>query len=108
MRNSLPEVLTLLRGFDLIGCRPRDILMLAAIADNPGISSNLLYQKIGQVSRTTTVFGLKRLLDWGLIEDRRNKAKKAHSSFFYVTESGEAALADLWNIHNLARKDYDL
>ncbi|MFL6707955.1 MAG: MarR family transcriptional regulator [Massilia sp.] len=89
---STEEFLHRLLNVDLAGLTVRDALALYVIQAQPGISGLDLAHMVGQPHRSGVQSNIHRLIDRGLIEDRRERSKKAIPSLLYVLPAG----VELW------------
>lgn len=89
---STVEFLQRLLNVDTVGLTVRDALCLYVIQAKPGISGLDLAHMVGQPHRSGVQSNIHRLIDRGLIEDRRERSKKAIPSLLYVLPAG----VELW------------
>lgn len=89
---STVEFLQRLLNVDLASLTVRDALCLYVIQAQPGISGLDLAHMVGQPHRSGVQSNIHRLIDRGLIEDRRERSKKAIPSLLYVLPAG----VELW------------
>jgi len=84
-----------LRKVDDRRLKPRDLMVLWVVAREHGTMGQEVAKKLGYPARSHIQDGIRRLLDQGLMEDRR-KTKDQHTpSEFYITDAGTALLADI-------------
>lgn len=88
MKNQTLELLTMLRKIDRRGCTIRDVLVLYIIMHNPGLSGKEVADNLNITNRSNVAKNLQRLLEKGLIEDRRTIAAKARPNRLYVLPAG--------------------
>lgn len=89
---STEEFLKRMLNVDLAGLTVRDALCLYVIQAQPGISGLDLAHMVGQPHRSGVQSNIHRLIARGLIEDRRERSKKAIPSLLYVLPAG----IELW------------
>lgn len=86
------DFLLRLLNVDLAKLTVRDALCLYVIQARPGIDGLTLSGMIGQPHRSGVQSNIHRLIDRGLIEDRRERSKKAVPSLLYALPAG----VELW------------
>lgn len=89
---STEEFLLRMLNVDLAKLTVRDALCLYVIQARPGIDGLTLSGMIGQPHRSGVQSNIHRLIDRGLIEDRRERSKKAVPSLLYALPAG----VELW------------
>lgn len=90
---SAEEFLQRLLKIDVEGLTVRDVLCLYVIQAKPGIFGLDLAHMVGQPHRSGVDSNIRRLIDRGLIEDRRERAMKATPNLLFVLPAG----VELWN-----------
>jgi len=89
------DFLVRVKKMDQSGVKPREVLMLWAIAREPGMMGRELAVKLGYASRSNVQIGIRRLLDMGLITDHRTVRNHQTPNDLYITPAGETFIAGL-------------
>lgn len=89
------EFMARLRKIDRSGLKVRDVIILWAIRENPGMMGRELSTKIGLESRSCAQDGLQRLMRRGLIEDRRLTFDQRTPNDFHILPAGREYLEGL-------------
>lgn len=87
------EFLVRLRKIDKRILTVRDILVLYAVIENPGIAGTEIANMLGLENRSSVSSNVMRLEREGYIEDRREFRRKANPAAFHVMPAGVA----FWN-----------
>jgi len=89
------DFLSRLRKIDRHDVKTRDVIIMWAVAREPGMMGQELARKIGFEGRSNVQICLRRLLRMGLVEDRRARLDNRTPNDLYITPKGEAMLADV-------------
>lgn len=89
------EFMVRLRKIDRSGLKVRDIIVLWAIRENPGMMGRELAQKLGYESRSHVQDCFARLERHGFIEDRRPRRDQQTPCDFYIVDQGREFLASI-------------
>lgn len=89
------DFLVRMRKLDRSKLTPRDVVLMWAIREIPGIMGRELAMKVGVKTRSAVQFGIARLIRRGLIEDRRVKLHNLTPNDLHITAAGVAFLEDL-------------
>lgn len=92
------DFLMRLHKIDMIGMRTRDIILLWAIARDPGMMGLELARKLGYKSRSNIQDAIARLTALGLIEDRRvviDKHRNRTPNDLHALPAGEKFLTEV-------------
>jgi DNA-binding MarR family transcriptional regulator len=96
-KSKLPSVildfLVRLRKIDRRTLTVRDVLVLYAIIENPGIAGVDIAHKLGLPDRSSIASNIMRLEREGYIEDRREEHRKANPAILHVLQKG----LEFWN-----------
>lgn len=87
-----------LHKIDMLGMRPRDIILLWAIARDPGMMGLELAKKLGYKSRSNIQDAIARLTLLGMIEDRRvviDRHRSRTPNNLHALPAGAAFLAEV-------------
>lgn len=98
----------ILHAMDQAGLRTRDFTVLVLINEDPGISSNALCPRLGLPMRSMIREPLARLIDRGLVIDKRVRAQKAVMTRLHITEKGLRVLREPHKIKEILAEQYDL
>jgi DNA-binding MarR family transcriptional regulator len=71
----------------------RDVLVLYTVMTNPGIMGLEVAHKLGLENRSSVISNINRLIREGMIEDRRQKARRANPAMLHVLPRG----IEFWN-----------
>lgn len=82
------DFLVKLRRIDQRTLTVRDVLVLYAVKENPGIDGVSLAHKLGLPDRSSIASNVHRLEREGYIEDRREQHRKANPAIFHVLPKG--------------------
>lgn len=82
------DFLIRLRRIDRAKVTPRDVIVMWAIREIPGVMGRELATKVGVKSRSGIQNGILRLIRMGLIEDRRIKLTNLTPNDLYITQAG--------------------
>jgi DNA-binding MarR family transcriptional regulator len=88
LRNGTIEFLVRLRRIDKRTLTVRDVLVLYAVIENPGISGKDVSTKLGLPDRSSIASNILRLEREGYIEDRRELRRKANPAVLYAKQAG--------------------
>lgn len=88
--NGTLDFLVRLRKIDMRTLTVRDVLVLFAVIENPGIAGNDVATKLGLDNRSSIASNLLRLEREGYIEDRRELRRKANPAILHPTSEGVA------------------
>jgi predicted transcriptional regulator len=88
------DFLVRLRIADKRGLTLRDVLVLYAVISTPGQSGIDLTHKLGLENRSGVQTNIARLMREGMIEDRRQRVRKAAPQMLYVLPAG----LEFWNL----------
>lgn len=92
-RNVTVDFLVRLRKIDKHTLTVRDVLVLYAIIENPGMAGNEVSAKLGLDNRSSIASNLQRLQREGYIEDHRKVRRKANPAVLHALPAGIA----LWD-----------
>jgi len=81
-----------LRKIDEKKLKLRDTMVLWAVARHHGLMGQEIAKKLGYPSRSHIQDGIRRLLEQGLIEDRRREKNQQTPNQLYITDAGTAFL----------------
>jgi DNA-binding MarR family transcriptional regulator len=93
--NVTVDFLVRLRKIDKRTLTVRDVLVLYAVIENPGIAGNDVSHKLGLDNRSSIASNLLRLQREGYIEDRREVRRKANPAILHVLPAGIAFWDDI-------------
>lgn len=82
-----------LRKIDRSGLKVRDVIVLWAIRENPGMMGRELAVKLGFDSRSSVQDQMVRLIQHGLIEDRRLTHDQRTPNDLHITSAGREYLS---------------
>lgn len=89
------DFLVRLRKIDNANLKSRDIIILWAIAHTPGMMGLELARKIGMKTRSNVQIPIRRMIEAGLIEDRRRVKNLLTPNDLHILPYGEKFLADI-------------
>lgn len=92
---STIDFLARLKRIDNHDLKVRDVLILWAVAREPGMMGNEIAKKLGYKSRSNVQICIARLIRGSFIEDRRPVANQMTPNDLYATPAGEAFLAEI-------------
>lgn len=96
MTSTVQDFMIRLRKLDNAKLTPREVLLMWAISREPGMMGYELAKKLGYPSRSMVQIGIRRLVDFGFIEDRRPVIRNRKiPNDLYIAPAGEKFLADL-------------
>lgn len=93
--NPTIDFMARLKKVDNADLKCRDILVLWAIAREPGMMGRELAMKLGYKSRSNVQICVDRLKRTGLVEDRRPVEDNRTPNDLYVTPAGEIFLGEI-------------
>jgi DNA-binding MarR family transcriptional regulator len=89
------EFMVRLRKIDRSGLKVRDVIVLWAIRENPGMMGRELSSKLGYESRSHVQDCFQRLERHGFIVDRRVTRDQQTPCDFHITDPGKEFLASI-------------
>lgn len=89
------DFLVRLKTLDRSGLKVRDVLVLWAVSRDDGLMGREVAMKLGYKSRSNVQDCVSRLIDHGMIEDRRTKRNNQTPNDLYILPAGEKFLADV-------------
>jgi DNA-binding MarR family transcriptional regulator len=89
------DFFTRLRRIDNHDLKVRDIVILWAIAREPGMMGNEIAAKLGYKSRSNVKICIARLEREGYIEDRRPAINRSTPNDLHITPAGNVLLAEI-------------
>lgn len=89
------EFMVKLRIIDRSGLKVRDVIVLWAVREQPGMMGRELAMKIGLESRSNVQDQMARLIARGLIEDRRPTKDQQTPNDLHILDAGRQFLAGL-------------
>lgn len=89
------EFMAKLRIIDRSGLKVRDVIVLWAVREQPGMMGRELAMKIGLESRSNVQDQMARLIARGLIEDRRPTKDQQTPNDLHILDAGRQFLAGL-------------
>lgn len=84
-----------LRKIENVGLKPRDIVVLYAVAGQEGMMGREIAEKLGYSSRSNLQDGFDRLMKGGYMEDRRPHHNQQTPNDFHATPAGVALIAEI-------------
>lgn len=84
-----------LKKIDTAGHSVRDIFVLWAVKQEPGLMGNELAHKLGYKTRSNVQNRIGHLINAGLLEDRRAKISQLTPNDLHITPAGEQFLRDV-------------
>lgn len=79
-----------LRQIDKLRVTPRDVIIMFIIISKPGLNGGELKTSLNLANRSGIAVNVRRLIDKGLIEDRRDTSGHLNSpNILYITEKGK-------------------
>lgn len=89
------DFLSRLRKIDLHKVKARDVVLLWAIAREPGMMGQELARKLGFEGRSNIQICLNRMIRDGYVDDRRSRKTNTTPNDLHISPKGAAVLADV-------------